>query len=364
MTHYQKVESSTCDELSRGVQSWLDICYHSQGPSAAHARQYLDVYVPLKHSRVSLFPIVIFVHGGGWRRFDRRSALTGTHQNVGRALAQRGFVAVLPSYSRSETLPPAVAAAIVVGCAVAFASYALRICGLTMGSLRELPFGTVLGLSCLCLLVFLLIRAKLMRCRVFHPAHVQDVAMAVHWTIANIGNYGGDAEQLVLCGNSSGGHIATMLALPTTDFLPASLKHQRLKGLIVVSGVLDGARFAAMPLFRWFYLLPVFGDDQHKWESSFPLYFCHDSKLLMETCPVLLAHSDWEFGLTAHTYAMAEKLRAANVSVQGPLRVPGENHLTLMYGVGCQGSAAERVLMPAISDFVCTVCSKPAAERS
>merc|ERR1712107_239853 len=64
-----------------------------------------DVYMPADDSPTRR-PVVVFLHGGGWRRFDRHSASLGFFQNVGHALAQLGFIAVLPSYRKSLKFPP------------------------------------------------------------------------------------------------------------------------------------------------------------------------------------------------------------------------------------------------------------------
>ena len=48
--------------------------------------------------------------------------------------------------------------------------------------------------------------------KVQHPAHIQDVAKAFAWTCANIGKYGGDADQIFCMGHSAGGHLVSLLA--------------------------------------------------------------------------------------------------------------------------------------------------------
>ena len=42
-------------------------------------------------------PVVMFVHGGGWMRGNRRDYFRGGPV-VGKALAARGFLVVVPSY--------------------------------------------------------------------------------------------------------------------------------------------------------------------------------------------------------------------------------------------------------------------------
>lgn len=45
---------------------------------------------------------------------------------------------------------------------------------------------------------------------VYIPGMVDDVDLAMDWTIQNIAQYGGDPTNIVLVGQSAGGHIATM----------------------------------------------------------------------------------------------------------------------------------------------------------
>jgi len=51
----------------------------------------LDVYTP--RSGAAPWPVVVFIHGGGWDSGDR-----GMYRFAGAALAAQGFVAVVPSY--------------------------------------------------------------------------------------------------------------------------------------------------------------------------------------------------------------------------------------------------------------------------
>ena len=63
---------------------------------------------------------------------------------------------------------------------------------------------------------------------------------AVRWLRANVADYGGDPEQIVLMGHSAGAHIAAMLA---TD--PQWLGEDRsaLRGLVGLAGPYDFAPF-------------------------------------------------------------------------------------------------------------------------
>jgi len=46
-------------------------------------------------------PVVVFIHGGGWKRGDR-NYFFDAYNNVGKAIAAQGFVCVVPSYRLSS----------------------------------------------------------------------------------------------------------------------------------------------------------------------------------------------------------------------------------------------------------------------
>lgn len=71
---------------------------------------------------------------------------------------------------------------------------------------------------------------------VYFPGFLQDCAAAVHWTRAHVGQYGGDADRIVLVGHSAGAYNAAMLALD-----PQWLGKDRaaIKGLAGMAGPYD-----------------------------------------------------------------------------------------------------------------------------
>ena len=63
----------------------------------AHPRQRLDVYRP-REGRTRA-PVVVFLYGGRWRAGSRRD-----YRLLSDALAERGFVAVVPDYRLAPTV--------------------------------------------------------------------------------------------------------------------------------------------------------------------------------------------------------------------------------------------------------------------
>ncbi|WP_336987330.1 alpha/beta hydrolase [Altererythrobacter aquiaggeris] len=110
-------------------------------------RQKLDVYLPKADAaRADGRPLVVFFYGGSWNSGTRKG-----YDFVGRALAARGFVTVIPDY-------------------------------------RLVP-------------------------EVTYPAFVEDGASAVRWARVNAAQYGADPDKVVVIGHSAGAYIAAMLAL-------------------------------------------------------------------------------------------------------------------------------------------------------
>lgn len=112
-------------------------------------RQRLDIYTPENRDSPHFSgrrPVIVFFYGGSWNSGDRAG-----YAFVGRALAARGFVTVIPDY-------------------------------------RLVP-------------------------EVVYPGFVEDGASVVRWARAHAKDYGGDGERIVLAGHSAGAYIAAMLAV-------------------------------------------------------------------------------------------------------------------------------------------------------
>jgi acetyl esterase/lipase len=143
-----------------GVRSRLDIPY---GPGD---RQRLDIYAPAAAAKL---PVVVFWYGGSWsmgRKADYRF--------VGTALAEQGYVVVLPDY-------------------------------------RLFP-------------------------EVRFPAFVDDGARAVAWVQSHVGEFGGDPTRVVLMGHSAGAHEAALLALNPQYLEAAGGNPGGIVGLVGLSG--------------------------------------------------------------------------------------------------------------------------------
>ena len=135
-------------------------------------RQALDIWVPENAQAGDKLPVVVFFYGGGWNSGERES-----YGFVGRALAQRGFVVVIPDY-------------------------------------RLAP-------------------------KAYWPDFLQDSAAAVAWTHTHIGSLAGDPDRIALMGHSAGAYNAAMLALDPQWLRGAKSDPSVIRGVAGLAGPYD-----------------------------------------------------------------------------------------------------------------------------
>ena len=137
---------------------------------AAHSRHRLDI---CRRSGANAAPVVIFFYGGAWRSGNKK-----LYRYVAKALARRGYVAVVPDY-------------------------------------RIYP-------------------------EVRYPEFLRDGAQVVRWVKDNIADFGGDPDKVFLTGHSAGAHIAAMLSLDARWLKKVGLDPRRdIVGLIGLAGPYD-----------------------------------------------------------------------------------------------------------------------------
>lgn len=151
------------------VKAVTDLAYYD-GQDADKVKHKLDLYLPQDHKD---FPVVLFVHGGGWTSGDKN--YFGMYSAMGRHFARCGYGAVVTNYRLSPGVQ--------------------------------------------------------------HPCHVQDVARAFAWTRKHIKEYGGLPEQLFVCGHSAGGHLVSLLSTDDSYLKAEGCSTKNIKGCISLSGV-------------------------------------------------------------------------------------------------------------------------------
>ena len=136
----------------------------------ASVRHKLDIYAPDNVSASA--PVVVFFYGGNWVSGERDN-----YAFVGRALAARGFVVVIPDY-------------------------------------RLYP-------------------------DVKYPDFLDDSAQAVAWTAREIARFGGDPKRLFVMGHSAGAYNAAMVALDNSYLARHGAQTAMLRGWIGLAGPYD-----------------------------------------------------------------------------------------------------------------------------
>jgi len=135
-------------------------------------RQTLDIWVPENAQASDRLPVIVFFYGGGWDSGEREN-----YGFAGRALAQKGFVVVIPDY-------------------------------------RLVP-------------------------KAHWPDFLEDSAKAVAWTHQYIGGLAGDSDRIALMGHSAGAYNAVMLALDPTWLRGARSDPSIIRGVAGLAGPYD-----------------------------------------------------------------------------------------------------------------------------
>jgi len=165
-------EGKTDEAKAYKVKTAKDIAYY-EGEDAHKTKHKLDLYYP---DGLEKYPVLVFVHGGGWVSGDRNYFLN-IYGMLASVYAKQGIGVVVPSYRLSP--------------------------------------------------------------EVKHPEHVKDVARAIAWTHGNIAKYGGSADKLILCGHSAGAHLVALVTADETYLKDQKLTATIIKGVVPISGPLD-----------------------------------------------------------------------------------------------------------------------------
>jgi acetyl esterase/lipase len=148
----------------RDLLAQADLAYGS------NPRHKLDIYRPQNVRGVA--PVIMFFLGGNWTTGERAN-----YAFVGRALASRGYVVVIPDY-------------------------------------RLYP-------------------------EVRYPDFLDDAARAVAWTAREIERYGGDPTRMFVMGHSAGAYNAAMMAADPRYLAQQGMQASALRGWIGLAGPYD-----------------------------------------------------------------------------------------------------------------------------
>ncbi len=254
---------------------------YAQSPGAAPDLQSLDVYAEPGARR----PLVVFLHGGGWRIGDKANAPHGAQKAA--FFNAQGF---------------------------AFASVNYRLSPAVM-----------------------------------HPAHVEDVAAALAWIYANADAQGFDRTRITVMGHSAGAHLAALVAMDGRRLARHGLTPAMLNGAILLDGAgYDVAAQAPAVLRRGGFMGEMYGDafgrDGRLWADASPVTFAAAGKGIP---PFLIVHTDRP-DATRQSTLLAARLRDAGVDA-ALFRARGYTHADVNRRIGEAGEAVTGAVMSALT---------------
>jgi hypothetical protein len=182
-----------------------------------------DIFIPgassEHHFPRRMAPVMMFWHGGAWRRGDKQW-VGALHTNFAIAAARAGMVGVVCNYR----LQPSDARG--------------------------------------------------------WEDQVDDVAAAVKWAHDNVAQFGGDRSQLTLSGHSAGAHLVASLLSDTRHLerhgiAPCEVR-SIVKGAILYAGVFDIRRLGRIPIGGAPLARSNFGPRGQRWAEASPAWMVHD----------------------------------------------------------------------------------------
>lgn len=213
----------------------------------------LDLYVPDDRPASAKRPVMIMIHGGGWRNGDKASpAIVGAKM---RHFVGRGYIYATINYRLSPQTPE--------------------------------PNG------------------------IKHPTHAMDCAAAIAWIHNHIAEYGGDPDRLHLMGHSAGGHLAAIVGT-NERFLKAHGKDLSIlkSSVLLDPAALDIPRYVKLVEGRSMTALyeVAFGKDEANWRDASPQLHVASGKWIP---PTLLFYAGDRMNLDVLAPAIAEALTQA-----------------------------------------------------
>lgn len=215
-------------------------------------------------------PVLVFVHGGGFVMGDKRSAETPFYDNIGTYAARKGFIGVTVTY-------------------------------------RLAPGHQ-------------------------WPAGAEDMAAIVRWLKANVAQYGGDPDKIVLSGQSAGAtHVASYVAHKAHHVAEGG----GIAGAILMSGIYDTLSCTPNE-----FHIAYYGGDPKGWGPASCM-----AGLINTTVPLMLTVSEFDpedFQRQAAQFVGAWGV--AHAAYPEMHYLAGHNHLSPAQSIGSEVKAVGRMV--------------------
>jgi hypothetical protein len=233
-------------------QSYMNVTYKQDSTDYKHQ---LNIFTPKQQyqedteQQKQLLPVLVFVHGGSWRRGDRNY-----YMDIYNKLSMRLSQAT--------------------NCCVVNVSYRLS------------P-------------------------KVKHPEHVLDVLSALQFVHEHISEYNGDPNRVIIAGHSAGGHLISMctLFISCRELFNFSFDYQFpsdfIKAWIPICAVFNISKLSTMHfVVNKFIVESAFGkpDEQYKYDLASPVYYIEKIKEKGIVLPKMMCfNAESDYGLEEHT---------------------------------------------------------------
>jgi acetyl esterase/lipase len=179
------------------------------------------------------------------------------------------------------------------------------------------------------------------------PAHAEDVASAVRWTVDHAKEFGGDPKKIILMGHSAGCHLVTLVGLDPKYLEAVKLRPSDLRGVVAWSG---GAydlleKVAENGTYKQ-HIINAFGDDPMVWKECSPITHARNGA---KAPPFLLA--SYEKGSNANR--AAEKLASAVRDSKGKAEVivlENRTHHTAIHLLGAPDDTTGAIFLKFLKD--------------
>lgn len=257
---------------------------YAQTPGAAAGLQSLDYYP----AAAANAPLVVFIHGGGWRIGDKAMGACGREKAA--FFNPQGYAYASVNYR----LSPAVQ----------------------------------------------------------HPAHVDDVAAALSWLHDNAERLGFDRSRIVVMGHSAGAHLAALVAIDPRRLGKYGKPLSILKGAVPLDGAgYDVTRQAPAVIARGGFLGEMysgaFGTSEAVWRDASPTLQVAPGR---DIPPFLIVHASRPDSVS-QSRQLAAALRDANVDAR-LFEARGYTHAQVNHRIGQPNEAISREITAALKRWL------------